>query len=77
MVQVEFTGWRDGFRKVSFTQLLVGYTDLSLKDAKSITDNVLDNRVVKVLIKEDLVIDFVREAEEIGAISNLNQNTTN
>jgi len=45
---VQITGWREGFEKVSHTRTLQDLAQLSLSDAKAMTDAILDGQSVAV-----------------------------
>ena len=64
MKKIRVIGWEVGFRKVSFTQLLMDY-DFSLNDAKKITDKVLDNRDVSVWVEESRAHEFIERAAQL------------
>lgn len=48
MATVRITGWRFGLRKVSMAQALQLQAQLSLSDAKGVTDAVLEGRTIEL-----------------------------
>ena len=74
MTTVKITGWKAGFRKVSFTALLREFAGLSLSRAHQATVDVTEGRVVELQI-EDVgnALEFNRRATELGAISELSK----
>ena len=59
-------GWRDGFKKISFTHLLQREAGLGLGDAKHITDKVVDGQQVRVKIPTHRRDSFIDEAKALG-----------
>ncbi len=59
MVKVLITGWQVGLQKISMTKLIQEHTLLSLSQAKSVTDRVLNDEAVI------LSIDGYEEAENL------------
>jgi hypothetical protein len=68
MTTIKIIGWREDFRKISFTKILMDYAEFSLSEAKHTTDKILDNTEVRFLIESNRVSEFVKKAEEIGAV---------
>jgi ribosomal protein L7/L12 len=65
---VKIIGWRPGFEKVSHTKVLQELCNLSLSDAKNMTDRVLAGRVVEVEVPTNIdVIALVNRLNELGA----------
>jgi|GEM_PF-1442261 len=59
--------WNIGFNKVQFTKLQYDLLGLGLKVAKKNTDDILDNKIVPIEIKnDDLLHEFVTEAVNLG-----------
>ena len=44
MPEVTFNGWQVGMKKVAFIKMLIERTDLTLPEAKQITDDVLEGK---------------------------------
>ncbi len=66
---VRFTGWGEGFRKVSFTKLLHEQANLPLARAKHTTDRLLDGEQVYVERPTvDAATTLARLAEQVGAV---------
>ena len=57
---VRISGWRPGLQKVSMTLVVRRLGQLGLRDAKSVTDRVLDGEVV------DVEVDDARAAQELA-----------
>jgi len=59
--------WNIGFNKVQFTKLQYNLLGLDLKVAKKNTDDILENKIVSIEIKnDDLLHEFVTEAVNLG-----------
>lgn len=59
--------WNIGFNKVQFTKLQYDLLGLGLKVAKKNTDDILENKIVSIEIKnDDLLDEFVTEAVKLG-----------
>lgn len=59
--------WKFGFNKVQFTKLQYNLLGLDLKVAKKNTDDILENKIVSIEIKnDDLLHEFVTEAIKLG-----------
>lgn len=70
MERLKIKGWEEGFRKISFTKLLTEYCELSLSEAKEITDNFLENDEAYIVIKDQtLAKEFIAKAMTIGVKS--------
>ena len=67
MTRIVIVGWRPVFRKVQFTKVLQDDAHLSLKEAKSCTDRVLENVPVTLDILTQDADNFVRKAQSLGA----------
>jgi hypothetical protein len=66
MATVEIHGWREGFLKISCTNLLRDRLGLGLREAKACTDRILDGEFVTLSIADRQVA--VRLAEELRAL---------
>jgi hypothetical protein len=61
--------WIEGFNKISFTKLLMKYCNLSLSEAKSITDRVLENEKVYLVFENEFnSMEFIEHALKIGVV---------
>ena len=49
-MKVKLVGWKLGLRKISLTKLQMEYLGLSLKEAKTNTDKLLNNETVEINI---------------------------
>lgn len=68
MYTLTFSGWETGFDKVAFTMALRNNTNLSLKDSKITTDEILDNIPVRIECKnENSYISLQNSAKSFGA----------
>jgi ribosomal protein L7/L12 len=68
MTTVRITGWRAGFQKIAHTKALQRMAGLSLKDAKDITDAILDGHTMSVTVSsDDVARDLVKRLQELGA----------
>jgi len=59
-------GWREGFKKISFTKLLQREAGLGLADAKHVTDEVLENKPIRVRVPTNRRDSFIDEAKALG-----------
>lgn len=68
MVQICFEGWREGFQKISFNDLLREYLPLSLSESKDIVDRVLSGEAVIVTLSSlEAANDLLIRARTLGA----------
>ncbi len=69
MAQVCFTGWRPGFDKVRFNQLLRQTLGLSLSEARALVDAVLSNeRVLVTTSTAEEAGDLLEAATALGVL---------
>lgn len=69
MIQIRFTGWRPGLRKVTLDKLLRDRVPMPLADAKRVSDRVLEGEVVVVSVESDAAArEIVAGARDAGAI---------
>ena len=69
MPKVLFTGWRYGLEKISLTKLFQNRANLSLKEAKSRTDALLDGKTFVIEIESiEQAEELIKEATAIGAV---------
>ena len=69
---VEIYSWREGFRKVSFTKLLMNNCGLNLSNAKEKVDLILENTQVDITFKSlEIANSFIEEANDLGVNSRL------
>lgn len=66
MKKLYFIGWKEGFNKVAFTKLLVEQSPLGLKNAKEITDRILEGQEAFILLEDTIIAKFVVQAEKLG-----------
>jgi len=67
--KIKFKGWTDGFDKVALNILLRQYAGLGLKQAKDVTDAILDNEQIEVTSNSLEGANLLREgAQKIGAV---------
>ncbi len=62
------SGWQLGFNKVAFTKMLKTELDLSLSDAKAITDSILDGRPEELPIGDRESERIAKRASDLGAV---------
>ena len=53
MAIVQITGWQTGFQKVSHTQALQEFANMSLAEAKSNTDALLEGKSLSINISNN------------------------
>jgi hypothetical protein len=75
MARVIFEGWEVGMRKIPFTKLLNEKAGLSLTDAKSIKDRLVDNNeIVEIEIAdENLAKEILEEAKKLKVKGRIEQ----
>jgi ribosomal protein L7/L12 len=74
MTAVRITGWRRGLKKISHTQILHEMTGLSLREARDVTDAVLEGRVVPVIVQSDGVArELISKLRDIGADASIEE----
>ena len=60
-------GWEKGMEKVSLTKLQTQQLGLSLKDAKTNVDSLLDGKTVTIEVADNFVAkEFINAAQRIG-----------
>jgi ribosomal protein L7/L12 len=76
MTQVEVTGWKPGFKSISFIKLIrsVGLTRWSLQEAKDLVDAMIAGNPFPVQFTDGPdASEFVRAAEALGAITSITE----
>jgi len=67
MAKVIMKSWRDGMGKISLTKLQMELLNISLKNAKSNVDLLLDdNEIILEIENEFLAKEFFQKAQSIG-----------
>lgn len=67
MVKVILESWNEGLEKVSLTKLQIEKLGISLKEAKSNVDSLLDDKtIILEVYDENLAKEFLYEAGNIG-----------
>lgn len=68
ITRIVFESWETGMRKISFTKLLTDKAGLSLSEAKSIKDRLVDNNeTVEIEIEDqNLAVEIMKEAQNLG-----------
>ncbi|MEO8074554.1 MAG: hypothetical protein ABI686_15060 [Acidobacteriota bacterium] len=69
MAKVLFKGWNNGLKKISLTKLLQEKANLSLKEAKSKTDFLLDGETFFIETESiEEAVETAKQATAIGAV---------
>lgn len=69
MIQIRFTGWKPGLRKVTLDKLLREKVPMPLADAKRVVDRMLEGEEVVVEVDSSTnASDLVVQARDAGAI---------
>lgn len=69
MPEVTFNGWQVGMKKVAFTKMLIERTDLTLPEAKQITDDVLEGKEITLKTETIEKTNWIAiEATDLGVI---------
>ena len=69
MREIILTGWNPGLNKVALSKLLRDQAGMSLGDAKSAVDSILEEQPVNIRIESDELAErFLAEALELGAV---------
>jgi hypothetical protein len=72
MPAVIMKGWKDGMRKVDLSRLQVDLLELSLKEAKSNVDSLLNNNTIEITVKDySIASEFVEKARDLGVLCDL------
>ena len=72
MALVNITGWRTGFQKVAHTQALQKFANMSLTEAKSNTDALLEGKSICINISNNTDAKlFAVHLSELGAITEI------
>ena len=67
MTTVTILGWRAGFRKVKFTELLRRHCGYSLSSAKAATNALLDNQRLELYVQNADCDGMLYKLSELGA----------
>jgi len=68
-MRLKLKGWKTGMQKVSLTKLQMDYFGMSLKEAKTNVDKLLDDEEIVIKVRSnDKVQDFIKEAKQIGVL---------
>jgi hypothetical protein len=67
MKTMTVSGWKTGFQKVAFTELLKHELGFSLSAAKAATDGVLDSQPLEINISEAKFEGMLARLRELGA----------
>ena len=67
MVKIIFEGWDAGMRKIQFTKLLNEKAGLTLQEAKSLKDKLVDNNEIVVVEvgDENLAKEILEDAQKL------------
>lgn len=66
---VKLIGWEEGMQKISLTKLQMEFFELSLKEAKTNVDKLLDGNTIEIEVKSDTKAKhFIRKASDIGVL---------
>ena len=69
---VRISAWRPGLEKVSMTLVVRRLAQLGLRDAKSVTDRVLDGEVVDVYVGDPRIAqELAQELQALGAVAGI------
>jgi len=73
--KVTFKGWKVGMQKIPFTKLLNEKGNLSLREAKSVKDRLVnDDEIITLEFKdEDEAKIIYKESKELGVICELHK----
>lgn len=67
MKKVIFEGWEVGMKKISFYKMLKNNSHLSLKEAKSVSDRLLNNEVIEIEFENEVIANFIcNESLKLG-----------
>lgn len=67
-MKIIIESWNEGFQKVALTHLQIDLLKLSLKEAKSNVDKLLDGHSIIIDVNnEQLALTFVEKAKNINA----------
>lgn len=67
MNTILFEGWEVGMKKISFYKMLKNDSHLTLKEAKSISDRILNNEVIKVTFEtKEMAYKILTQSQDFG-----------
>ena len=68
-MKVKLTGWVEGLKKVSLTKLQIDYFQISLNEAKTNVDRLLEGKQIEIGVKSiEKAQNFIQEAKQFGVI---------
>ncbi len=71
-MKVKLIGWKEGMQKISLTKLQTEYFKMSLKEAKTNVDNLLDGEEIEIDVKQkEIAQEFIQKARDIGVLCNI------
>lgn len=68
MASILLKTWTPGFNKVGLTLLLQEKLGYSLKQAKMVTDTVLDKRSIVIEVPDEYMAEIAQHLEQIGVV---------
>lgn len=71
MKKIKFTSWEKGMNKIEFIQLLRSHTELSLQEAKSIKDRIVQGEVIEILVKTTAAHYIVNQSRKYGVYAKI------
>jgi hypothetical protein len=73
-MKVKLTGWREGMQKVSLTKLQKGYFQMSLREAKTNVDRLLDGKEIEIEVESiNQAQSFIQEVKQLGVICEIEE----
>ena len=68
-MKVKLIGWREGIQKIAFVKLQVDYFQISLREAKTNVDRLLEGETIELVVpSEEKGQGFIQEAKQMGVI---------
>lgn len=73
-MKVKLKGWEEGMQKISLTKLQTEYFGMSLKEAKTNVDGLLDDEEIEIDVKSiEEALKFIQEARQIGVLCDIEE----
>jgi ribosomal protein L7/L12 len=66
LMELTIEGWREGFLKISFIKLLQREAGFGLAEAKHATDELMDDKPIRVRVPTNRCDGFIAEAKALG-----------
>jgi hypothetical protein len=73
-MKVKLTGWTAELRKIAFVKLQIDYFQMSLNEAKTNVDNLLEGSEIEIEAESiNQAQNFIQEAKQLGVICEIEE----